>query len=282
MDKDVLLAIEDNADGFSKGQKKIATYILENYDKAAFMTASKLARLADVSESTVVRFAADLGYAGYPEMRRALQDMVRSRLTSVQRIRVAQDIIDHRDILTYVLSSDIDNIRHTMENTDGDDMQRAVDAIVSAKNIFILGLRASSFLASFMGFYFNLLFSNSRVLGDNQAGEVFEQIVRLSGEDILIAISFPRYSKRTIRAMEYAREVGAKIVAITDSLSSPLVEPGDITLCARSDMVSFLDTLVAPLSLINALIVAVSEKAPGDLYANFERLERIWDEYGVY
>ena len=282
MVNDVLAVIEGMNGEFSKGQKKIAGYILENYDKAAFMTASKLARLADVSESTVVRFAAELGYEGYPEMRRALEDMVRSRLTSVQRIRVAKDRIDKHNILSHVLSSDIENIRHTMLETDSVDFERAVDTIVGAKNIYILGLRASSFLAYFMGFYFNLLFSNSRVVSESPASEVFEQIVRLSEDDVLIAISFPRYSRRTVRAMQYARDVGAKTIAITDCSSSPLVSPSDILLCARSDMVSFLDTLVAPLSLVNALIVAVSEKAPGDLYANFERLETIWTEYGVY
>ena len=283
MEKDDLSLIEAASGGFSKGQKKIAGYILTNYDKAAFMTASKLAQFTEVSESTVVRFAAELGYDGYPEMRRALADIIRSRLTSVQRIKVAKDTIDSGDILTHVLSSDIDNIRYTMDKTDSGDFSRAVDAIVGARHIYILGLRASSFLANFIGFYFNLLFNNSRVVSETPASEVFEQIVRLSEEDVLIAISFPRYSRRTIRAMQYARDVGAKIIAITDSKSSPLVAPGDITLCARSDMVSFLDTLVAPLSLVNALIVAVSEKGPGDLlYANFERLERIWEEYGVY
>ena len=282
MANNVLAVIEGMAGEFSKGQKKIARYIMENYDKAAFMTAGKLARLADVSESTVVRFAAELGYEGYPEMRRALEDMVRSRLTSVQRIKVAKDRIDKRNILSHVLSSDIENIRHTMLETDSGDFARAVDTIVGAKNIYILGLRASSFLAYFMGFYFNLLFSNSRVVSESPASEVFEQIVRLSEDDVLIAISFPRYSRRTVRAMQFARDVGAKTIAITDCQTSPLVSPSDILLCARSDMVSFLDTLVAPLSLVNALIVAVSEKAPGDLYANFERLETIWDEYGVY
>jgi len=282
LDKDVLLIIEEASVGFSKGQKRIADFILSNYEKAAFMTAVKLAQKAGVSESTVVRFAAELGYDGYPDMRRALNEIIRSRLTSVQRIKVAKDIMDSREILPYVLSSDIEQIRLTMEETDQGDFTRAVDEIVKAKNIYILGLRSASFLANFMGFYFSLLFNNSRVINDSFTGEVFERIIRLSEGDVLIAISFPRYSRRTIRAMEYARDVGARIIAITDCKSSPLFSLADIPLCARSDMVSFIDTLVAPLSLVNALIVAVSEKAPGDLYANFELLERIWDEYGVY
>lgn len=282
MDNNVLLNIEKSSGGFSKGQKKIAEYILSNYDKAAFMTASKLAQTAGVSESTVVRFASELGYDGYPDMRRNLHEMIRSRLTSVQRIKVAKDNIDNRGILPHVLSADIEQIRLTMEEIDKGEFVKAVDAITGAKNIYILGLRSASFLANFMGFYFNLIFSNSRVVNDSFTGEIFERIVRLSEGDILIAISFPRYSRRTVRAMEYARDVGAKIIAITDSRSSPLFGLADITLCARSDMVSFIDTLVAPLSLVNALIAAVSEKAPGDLYTYFEQLERIWDEYGVY
>ena len=282
MEKDILHVIEAFSESMSKSQKRIAEYITDNIDKAAFMTAVRLARFAEVSESTVVRFAMELGYDGYPDMRRALQDSMRGKLTSVQRIKVAKDRLGTRDILTQVLSSDIEQIRQTMEETDSALFDKAVDAIVGANSIYILGLRSSSFLAKFMGFYFDLLFSNSRVISESPDSEVFEQIIRLSEGDVLIAISFPRYSRRTIKTMQYARSVGATIVAITDGLASPLTELADITLCARSDMISFLDTLVAPLSLVNALVVAVSEKAPGDLYENFERLERIWDEYGVY
>jgi len=282
MEKDILSAIEAASDGFSKSQRKIAEYILSNYDKAAFMTAIRLARFADVSESTVVRFAVELGYSGYPEMRRALADMIRGKLTSVQRIKVAKDIMGSRDILTHVLSSDIEQIRQTMEEADSGKFSQAVDAIVQANNIYIIGMRSSSFLANFMGFYFNLLFSNSRVISECPDSEVFEHMLRLSKGDVVIAISFPRYSKRTIKGMQYARDVGANIIAITDVRVSPLTELADIALCARSDMISFLDTLVAPLSLVNALVVAVSEKAPVDLYERFETLEKIWDEYGVY
>jgi len=282
LDKDVLSVIEAAMPAMSKSHKKIAGYILDYFDKAAFMTAVRLANFTGVSESTVVRFAMELGYDGYPEMRRALQDTMRGKLTSVQRIRVAKDRLGTGDILRHVLSSDIEQIRQTMEQTDSADFAKAVDAIIGARNIYILGLRSSSFLAKFMGFYFDLLFNNSRVISESPDSEVFEQIVRLSEGDLLIAISFPRYSRRTIKTMQYSRTVGAKIIAITDGIASPLTELADISLCARSDMISFLDTLVAPLSLVNALVVAVSEKAPGDLYENFERLERIWEEYGVY
>ncbi|MCL2226956.1 MAG: MurR/RpiR family transcriptional regulator [Oscillospiraceae bacterium] len=279
---DILSAIEAASGKFSKSQKKIAQYIIKNYDKAAFMTAVRLAHFAGVSESTVVRFAAELGYEGYPQMRRALSDMIRGKLTSVQRIKVAKDIMGSRDILTHVLSTDIEQIRQTMEDFDSAEFSRAVDAIVQAKNIYIIGMRSSSFLASFMSFYFNLFFSNSRIITECPDNEVFEKLLMLSEGDVLIAISFPRYSRRTIKAMQYARDVGATIVAITDARLSPIVELADIPLCARSDMISFLDTLVAPLSLVNALVIAISEKAPVDLYARFERLEEIWDEYGVY
>ncbi|MCL2201604.1 MAG: MurR/RpiR family transcriptional regulator [Oscillospiraceae bacterium] len=282
MEKDILSLIEAASGNFSKSQRKIAGYVINNYDKAAFMTAIRLAHFAGVSESTVVRFAVELGYEGYPQMRRALQDMIRGKLTAVQRINVAKDIMGSRDILTHVLTSDIEQIRQTLEEADCVEFSRAVDAIVEAKNIYIIGMRSSSFLANFIGFYFNLIFGNSRVITECPDNEVFEKMLMLSKGDVLLAISFPRYSRRTIKAMQYARSVGASIVAITDGRLSPLVELADFPLCARSDMISFLDTLVAPLSLVNALVVAISEKADVDLYARFERLEEIWDEYGVY
>ncbi len=283
MNKDILTVIEEAAPGFSKGQRSIAKYILENYDKAAFMTASKLGKTVNVSESTVVRFAAELGYTGYPEMRKALQDMIRNCLTSVQRIEVAQGLLGDQDILTAVLNSDIEQIRITMEETDRDDFQMAVDAIVKAEHIYIFGLRSSAALANFMGFYFNLLFENVRVVNENSISEVFEQILRIRENDVFIGLSFPRYSKRTIKAMRYARDRGASVIGITDNGLSPIAKLADIPLCARSDMVSFVDSLVAPLSLVNALIVAASTKAKGtELTTDFARLEAMWAEYDVY
>jgi DNA-binding MurR/RpiR family transcriptional regulator len=282
MENDILAVIAAASPGFSKGQRSIAKYILENYEKAAFMTASRLGQVVDVSESTVVRFAAELGYEGYPEMRRALQDMIRNRLTSVQRIQVAKELMDSQDILSLVLSSDIEQIRLTMEETNRKHFEAAVDMIVKAKNIYIFGLRSASALANFMGFYFNLLFDNVRVINGTSASEVFEQILRVSKDDVFLALSFPRYSRRTIKAMHYARDMGACVIGITDTTTSPIAKLSDIALFARSDMISFLDTLVAPLSLVNALIVATSAKAKDDLYANFEKLEHIWDEYEVY
>ena len=282
MERDIFAVIESCAKDFSKSQRQIAGYITENYDKAVFMTAGRLAKMCCVSESTVVRFAMELGYLGYPEMRRALQDMTRNRLTSVQRIQVAKALMESQDILTHVLSSDIEQIRMTLEDTNRPDFDSAVDAICGASHIYICGLRSASALANFMGFYFNLLFDNVRIVNESSANEVFEQILRLSKDDVLIAISFPRYSKRTIRAMHYAKEIGAKLVGLTDNKASPIAQLSDVALFAKSDMVSFVDTLVAPLSMVNALIVASSAKVKGDLFSKFERLERIWDECEVY
>ena len=282
MDKDVLSAISESIGTFSKGQRRIASYILDNYDKAAFMTASKLGETVGVSESTVVRFAADLGYDGYPEMRKALQEIIKNCLTSVQRIEVSKDLIDNNNLPASVLSSDIEKIRYTMEGLDQASFDAAVDAIVHAKNIYIIGLRSSSALASFLGFYLNLLFPNVRVVSENSANEIFEQIIRVSSGDAFIAISFPRYSRRTIRAMRYARDMGATVIGITDTETSLVAHIATIKIYAKSNMVSFLDSLVAPLSLINALLLATANHSSDDLVSKFGMLEDIWAEYQVY
>lgn len=281
MDKDIISTIETMRHGFSKGQNRIARYILENTDKAAFMTAAKLGQKADVSESTVVRFALELGYEGYPEMRKALQEMIRNRLTSVQRIEVAKTVIGSRDTLAAILNSDTDNILRTQNELDRDQFEAAVDSLLSAKHIYILGTRTSAALSMFMGFYFNLLFENVHVLYENTTGEIFEQILRIGPGDVFVGISYPRYSKRTVSAVRFARERGATVLALTDADTSPIAELSDICLLARSDMVSFVDSLVAPLSLINALIVAVSERKPG-VAGIFSDLEKVWNDYGVY
>ncbi len=282
MDKDVLSVIMASTDTFSKGQKRIANYILENFDKAAFMTASKLGVIAGVSESTVVRFAADLGYDGYPEMRKALQEMIKNRLTTVQRIEVSKGMIDNKDILTSVLTSDIEKVRVTLDEINREDFNKAVDAIVGAKNIYILGLRSSAALASFMGFYLNMLFPSVRIINQSAASEVFEQILRIDEGDVFIALSFPRYSRRTIKAMQFARKKGAEVIGITDSETSLVAHLATIKLYPKSNMVSFLDSLVAPLSLINAIIIAAAERAGEELVNNFEKLEGIWSEFDVY
>ena len=267
---------------FSKGQKRIAIFILESYDKAAFMTASKLGKKVNVSESTVVRFAAELGYDGYPDMQRSLQKMIRNRLTSVQRIEVTNDRLGDQDLLSMVLQSDIEKIRLTLEELDRDSFEKAVDAIVSARKLYIIGVRSCAAMATFMSFYFNLIFDNVVKVSATTASEVFESLLRVGEGDVVIGVSFPRYSSRTVQAMNFARSRGATTIAITDSEVSPLSPISTYTLKARSDMASFVDSLVAPLSLINALLVAVSRKKNDDLANTFEDLEKIWEEYGVY
>lgn len=282
MNHDILTMIRENMHTFSKGQKKIANFILESYDKAAFMTASRLGKKVGVSESTVVRFAAELGYDGYPDMQKSLQKMIRNRLTSVQRIEVTNDRIGDQDLLSTVLQSDIEKIRVTLEELDRDSFSHAVDAIVSAKKIYIIGVRSSAAIAAFMAFYFNLIFDNVVMVTANTASEVFENLLRVGEGDVVIGVSFPRYSSRTVQAMNFARDRGATTVAITDSEASPLAPISHYTLKARSDMASFVDSLVAPLSLVNALLVAVSRKKNDDLAHTFQTLEQIWAEYGVY
>ena len=282
MPKDILSTIQSEMNTFSKGQKLIANFILESYDKAAFMTASRLGKTVKVSESTVVRFAAELGYDGYPAMQKALQEMIRSKLTTIQRIEVSNDRIGDHDILSMVMQSDIEKIRLTMEETDQAQFQRAVDAIVGARHIYILGVRSAAAIASFLGFYFTLIFQNVTIIHTTSASEVFEQLLHIGPEDVIIGISFPRYSRRTVKAMQFAHDRGAEAIAITDSGASPLTPYSSITLLAKSDMASFVDSLVAPLSLVNALIVAIGRKKNDDLSHTFESLERIWDEYEVY
>ena len=279
---DLITKIQSELPGFSKGQKQIARFILEHYDKAAFMTASRLGVTVGVSESTVVRFATELGYDGYPHLQRALQEMIRNKLTSVQRMEVAGDRMGGRDVLQTVLHADTDMIRVTLDEIDRDAFQGAVDALMGAKRIYILGVRSSSALASFLGFYFNPLFENVTLVHTNSVSEIFEQVLRVGPGDVLFGISFPRYSKRTLSAMKYARDRGARVIALTDSQLSPLARVADHVLLARSDMASFVDSLVAPLSVINALIVAVGMSRRDEIEQTFNKLERIWEEYDVY
>mgnify|MGYP001096362616 CR=1 FL=1 len=278
----ILNEIEQKMSSFSKGQKSIASYILNHYEKAAYMTAARLGAAAQVSESTVVRFAFELGYDGYPALQRELQEMIKNKLTAVQRIDVAKEQMGDRDILGKVLNLDIEKIKKTMEETSRVDFNNSVEAILQAKRIYILGSRSALVLARFLALYFNIIFENVRLVDTTSSSEMFEQIMRIGMGDVIIGISFPRYSKRSAKALAYARNMGAKIVAITDSPSSPIAEHADFFLQARSDMASFVDSLVAPLSLINALIVAVGLRKRDEIKQIFDRLEGIWDEYDVY
>ena len=282
MSQNLLSRIEEEYAGLSKGQKRIADYILVHYEKASFMTAAKLGNLVGVSESTVVRFAAELGYDGYPEFQRALQEIIRVRLTAVQRLEIASNRVDEGNILNTVLTSDMEKIKVTLEQIDRAAFQKTVETILNARRIYILGVRSSSALAGFLGFYFNLMFENIRLVHTSSVSEMFEQILNVEKGDVVIGISFPRYSKRTIQALQYAKDSGATVIGLTDSNTSPLAPLSDIALIARSDMVSFADSLVAPLSLINALIVAISMQKKDEVTHNFEKLEEIWGEYHVY
>lgn len=282
MEKDLLSILAEGSRKFSKGQRIIAKYILTNYDKAAFMTAGRLGKIVGVSESTVVRFASELGYDGYPSMRKALQEMIRNRLTSVQRIEVAKDMIDDTDIVRSVINSDIQNLQATLELLEEKSFNASIDAIIEAKNIYIVGMRTSTSLATLLGLYLNLLRNNVNVIHDVGASEIYEQMIRIGEGDLFIGISFPRYSSHTVDAMQFAKKMGAKTIAITDSAASPFEGIADLSLHAKSDMVSFLDSLVAPMSLINSIIVAVGIKNKDNVSETFERLERIWQEHDVY
>ncbi len=266
----------------SKGHKKIAQYILDRYDKAAFMTASKLGAIVGVSESTVVRFATELGYDGYPELQRALKEFTSNKLTAVQRIDVMNDQLQDEDVYDRILNMDIDKIKKTLEQSSKEEFYATVDTLVKAKNIYIIGARSAAVLARFAAFYFNMMFESVKLIHTTSTSEMFEQILNIGGNDIMIGISFPRYSKHTVKAFRYAKNNGAKIIAITDSMISPLAEYADNILLARSDMASFADSLVAPLSVINALIVAVGMKKREYVAENYERLEQIAEEYEVY
>ncbi len=279
--KDLILQIQKSFSKMSKGQKLIAQFIIDNYDKAAFMTASKLGIKVGVSESTVVRFANALGFEGYPELQKALQEIIKTKLTTVQRVEMASEYSSEGAILKKVLKSDMDNIRSTLDSIDYEDFQKVIDMIFKAEKIYIIGLRSSTALAEYLGFYLNLILDNVKIVGYG-ISDIFEQMLRISDKDLVIGISFPRYSNRTIEAINYAREAGVPIVGITDSLLSPIAGISDHCLTAKSNMVSFVDSLVAPLSLINALIVAVGMREKDKIRGYFNKLEEIWYKYNVY
>ena len=279
---DLTSRINECYGSLSKGQKILATYITDNYDKAVFLTAAKMGQVVGVSESTVVRFATHLGYKGYPEFQKALEEMVRNKLNSIQRMEVTYGRISQSHILETVLQSDQEKIKDTLEHIDEHAFELAVDTIIKAKHIYIVGIRSCAPLAAFMAFYFNLMFENVTLLQTNNSSELFEQMVRISKDDVIIGISFPRYSMRTLKAMEFANNRNAKVITLTDSVHSPMNLYSSCNLIARSDMASIVDSLVAPLSVINALIVALCMKKQGEVAKTLETLEDIWNEYRVY
>jgi DNA-binding MurR/RpiR family transcriptional regulator len=277
---DLINRIDANYKKMSKGQKLIAEYILNNYDKAAFMTASRLGDIVGVSESTVVRFANVLDYEGYPKLQKALQELIRNKLTTVQRIEMSSEL-DKSMVLKSVLKADMNNIRLTIDEMNNEVFEAVVNRIMQAENIYILGLRSAAPLAHFMGYYLNFIMDNVRIVTSG-VNDIFEQLIHIGQGDLLIGISFPRYASRAIEAMKFCKDRGADTVALTDSMLSPLTAYADYSLLARSDMASFVDSLVAPLSLINALIVAVGLVNKAGISSGFHELEAIWSHYKVY
>ena len=267
---------------FSKGQRQIATYIIEHCDKTAYMTASKLGAAVNVSESTVVRFAIELGFDGYPEFQRAMQNIIRNHLKSFQRIEVTNQLIGGGDVLEKVLGSDIEKIKHTLDAIDRTAFDAAVDQLILAKNIYVFGVRSSASLANFLSYSLRMVFDNVHMIQSTSGSEVFEQMLGIGERDVLIAISFPRYSNRVVTAVEYAHRAGADVIALTDSENSPIAAYANQLLTAQSDMASFMDSLVAPLSIVNALIVALSRKRQTELTERLRHLEQIWEDYEVY
>lgn len=282
MATDILSTIHNQMATFSKGQKRIANYIAASYDKAAFMTANKLGKMVNVSESTVVRFAVELGFDGYPSMQKALQDVVRNKLTAVQRIGVANDRFGKHDVVSTVLHSDMESIRMTSESLDRSALGHAVESINRAKHIYIVGVRSSAAIALYMSFYFRNIFDNVRLVESTATSEMIEQMLHIGPGDVVIGISLPRYSSRTVKALQFARDCGAEVIVITDSSDAPAAKISHYALLAKSDMVSVVDSLVAPMSLVNALIVAIGQRREQEMSRIFENLEKIWEEYEVY
>ena len=276
------MRIEEKYRDLSKGQKRVAEYVLDNYDKAVFLTAARLGEVVGVSESTVVRFATQLGYKGYPEFQKALEELVRNRLNSIQRMKVTYGRISQSQILETVLQSDIEKIKQTLNGIDHLAFNQAIDTILNARKIYVLGIRSCAPLAAFMSFYLNLLCDNVIAVNTNSSSDIFEQLIRIGEEDVIIGISFPRYSQRTLKALEFASKRKAKIITLTDSVHSPINIYSSCNLIARSDMASIVDSLVAPLSVVNALIVALCMKKQEEVIGTLETLEQIWGEYQVY
>lgn len=278
---DLIKVIQSNFNRLSKGQKLIAEYIMNDYDKAAFMTAATLGETVGVSESTVVRFANTLGFDGYRELQKELQELIKNKLTTVQRISLSSDFTDYENALKQVVKKDMDNMEKTFNEMDYQAFERAVEMTLKAEKVYVLGLRSSSFLAGYLAFYLNFLLDDVKVISPGP-NDVFEQLLKATEKDVIIGISYPRYSKRTLEALDYGKDKGCKIIGITDSLISPAAQYADATLIASSNMLSFVDSLVAPLSLINGFIVAIGMEKKGDITAYFEDLEYIWKKHGVY
>lgn len=280
---DLISIIKSNYYKFSKGQKQIAEFIIEHYDKAAFMTAAKIGETVDVSESTVVRFASSIGYSGFPELQKALQVLIKNKLTTVQRIGLDDDVVNDTDKLhKKIIKNEMNNMRSLYETIDTKSLDKATELILNANKVYILGLRTSSTLSNYLGFYLEVILDNVKILNNSGVNSLYEEIIRIKETDVLIVISYPRYSKITIDATKFVKERNAKIVAITDTESSPVYSLADISLLAKSNIVSFVDSLVVPLCMVNNLITNISLKEKDDIVAYYNRLEQLWDNHSIY
>ncbi len=282
MNDDLMSKIKNNFHKFSKGQKMIAQFIIEHYDKAAFMTAAKIAERVDVSESTVVRFATFLGYSGYPEMQKALQVLIKNKLTAVQRIGLNDDVNDKLKLHKKILKNEMNNMRFLFDHFDFEALDRATELILNANRVFVLGLRTSSTLSNYLGFYLDVILDNVKVLNNSGVNSLYEEIIRVKDNDLMIIISYPRYSKTTIDAAKFVKEKGVKIVAITDTEESPAYSLADASILAKSNIVSFVDSLVVPMAIINNLIINISLKEKEEIVEYYNVLEKLWDNNSIY
>lgn len=283
MNSDLISIIKSNFHKFSKGQKLIAQFIIDHYDKAAFMTAAKIGETVDVSESTVVRFASTLGYSGFPELQKALQVLIKNKLTTVQRIGLNDDVVNDKVKLhKKILKNEMNNMRYLFEHFDIEALDKATELILNANRVFVLGLRTSSTLSNYLGFYLDVILDDVKILNNSGVNSLYEEIIRIKENDLLIVISYPRYSKTTIEAVRFVKEHNAKIVAITDTEESPIYSMADVSLLAKSNIVSFVDSLVVPLTMINNLIINISLREKEDIVEYYNTLEKLWDNHSIY
>lgn len=281
-EESIMVKIQEKMKKCSKGQRAIGEFIIQQYDKAAFMTAARLAKIVGISESTVVRFASELGYDGYPGFQKALQEIVRVKITGYQRMEIALDKIGEDNVLSNVLHADMERIKQTVDTMNPKQFERAVDMMLSSQHIYLLGFGSSAILVEFLASYLNMFFDNLTIIAKSDISQVFEKLLKIKPGDAVVGVSFPRYSKRIIRAMRYVKDNGAKVITLTDSETSPVTPYADVSLIASSDMTSFVDSLVAPLSVMNALVAAIAMRKKQEAYESLEKLEKIWDEYEVY
>lgn len=279
---DLINLIKSNYYKFSKGQKQIAQFIIEHYDKAAFMTAAKIGETVDVSESTVVRFASTIGFSGFPDLQKALQVLIKNKLTTVQRIGLDEDDEDTDKLHKKIIRNEMNNLRYLMEDVNIAGLEKATELILNAKKVYILGLRTSSTLANYLGFYLDVILDNVKVLNNTGVNSLYEEVIRVKETDVLIVISFPRYSNMTIDATKFVKEHNAKIIAITDTEASPFYSMADVALLAKSNIVSFVDSLVVPMCLLNNLIINIGLHEKDEILEYYERLEKLWDNHSIY